>query len=67
MTIERSDKELIIKVPSNVDIEGVQQIIDYIRYKEVLSKSKATDEDIEKLSEELNQSWWDANKEKFDL
>ena len=67
MVIERSENEIIIKIPSNVNIEGLQEIIEYLRYKEILSKSKATAEDIEELADEVNKSWWNANREKLGL
>jgi hypothetical protein len=29
MIIERTDKEILIRIPNSVDVEGVQRIIDY--------------------------------------
>lgn len=65
MIIERTDKEILIRIPNSVDIEGAQRIIDYIRYQEITSKSKATQEDVDKLAEEVNKAWWEKNKETF--
>jgi hypothetical protein len=41
------------------------EVIDYLSFLEITSKSKATDEDIEKFSEDLKQNWWEENKENF--
>jgi hypothetical protein len=32
MIIERTDKEILIRIPNTVDLEGAQRIIDYINY-----------------------------------
>ena len=65
MIIERRKKEILIRIPNSVDIEGAQRIIDYIRYQEVTSKSKATQEDVDKLSEDVNGKWLEENKNVF--
>ena len=65
MIIERTDEEILIRIPNTVDIEGAQRIIDYIRYLEVISKSKATQEEVDKLADEVNSSWWEKNKDSF--
>ena len=41
------------------------EVIDYLTFLEITSKSKATDEEIEKLSEDLKQNWWEKNKESY--
>lgn len=65
MIIERTDKEILIRIPNTVDIEGAQRIIDYIRYQEVTAKSKAKQEDVDKLADEINRDWWNMNKGTF--
>ncbi|MEA3444645.1 MAG: hypothetical protein U9R19_07955 [Bacteroidota bacterium] len=65
MIIERTHNETLIRVPNYVNIEGVQRIIDYIRYQEVTAKSQAIQKDVDKLAEEVNQSWWEKNKDTF--
>ena len=41
------------------------EVIDYLTSREITSKSKATDEDIEKLPGDIKQNWWEENKENF--
>lgn len=65
MIIERTDKEILIRIPNYIDIEGAQRIINYIRYQEVTSKSKASQEDIDKLAKAVNKDWWEKNKDTF--
>jgi hypothetical protein len=65
MIIERTDKEILIRIPNDINIESAQRIIDYIRYLEITSKSQATQEEVDKLAREINKSWWNKNKGKF--
>lgn len=43
MIIERTKKEVIIRLPSYVDTEGLQELVDYLSYKEATAKSEAKD------------------------
>jgi hypothetical protein len=65
MIIESKDKEIIIRISSDVNLEDIQKSLDYIRYREIVSKSTATQADIDKLAAEVNQGWWDKNKHKY--
>jgi len=65
MIIERTDKEILIRIPNTVDIKGAQRIIDYIRYQEVTAKSKARQVDVDRVAEEVNREWWKKNEESF--
>ncbi|HEV8079201.1 MAG TPA: hypothetical protein VGP43_00710 [Chitinophagaceae bacterium] len=65
MLIERTNKEIIIKLPSSVDITGLQQLVDYLTYKEATSKSKAKQEDVDKLAKEVKKGWWNKNRNRF--
>ena len=67
MRIERENNEIRFTIPDNiVDIDEIQNFIDYIRFKEITAKSKGTSSDANKLADEINQSWWDKNKSRFE-
>jgi hypothetical protein len=65
MIIERTDKEILIRIPNTIDIEGAQRITDYIQYEVATSQSKAIQEDVDKLAKEINREWWEKNKDTF--
>jgi len=65
MIVERTSNQIVIKVSPKVDTFGFQRIMDYLDYLEISSKSKATQEDADKLADELNENWWANNREKF--
>ena len=66
MHIERtSNKEITITVSSSIDSFALQRLIDYIKYLEATSKSKAKQSDVDKLADEVNLSWWAQNRQRF--
>ncbi len=65
MIIERTSNQIVIKVSPKVDTFGFQRIMDYLEYLEITSKSKATQEDADKLADELNENWWAKNRNRF--
>lgn len=62
MKIERKEDELIIRLPANVDLSELQNMIDYLKYKEATAESKAKQSDAENLAKEVNKSIWDEVK-----
>ena len=44
MVIERNMNEIIIRIPSFVNIDGIQNMIDYLTYKEATAQSEAAEE-----------------------
>lgn len=65
MLIERTSNEIIIRLPSYVNTEGVQKLVDYLSYKEATAKSKAKQMDVDVLSDEVNKGWWEMNRSRF--
>jgi hypothetical protein len=65
MQIERTNKEILIRLSSGTDLVGLQRILDYLKFREIASKSKASQKQINKLSSESNSSWWNQNKSRF--
>jgi hypothetical protein len=41
------------------------EVMDFLTLLDITSKSKASDEDINELAEEIKQKWWEDNKESF--
>ncbi|MFW5700847.1 MAG: hypothetical protein ACOCWM_04080 [Cyclobacteriaceae bacterium] len=42
MIIERTNEEILVRLPSNVDLSELQDMLDYLKYRELTSNSKAT-------------------------
>lgn len=65
MTIERTKDEIILRIPAFIDMKEVQRFVDYIQTLEIISKSKATEEEIFTLSQEVKKGWWAKNRSRF--
>ncbi|MDX1939209.1 MAG: hypothetical protein SFU99_01575 [Saprospiraceae bacterium] len=65
MTVERTADEIIIRLPSSMDIEGIMEFLSYLQFKEITQKSQATQEDADRLAKEANKNWWERNKDKY--
>jgi hypothetical protein len=58
MILERTKDEILVRLPANLDVTELQNMLDYFDYKEKTTKSKATQKDIEELSETVNKNIW---------
>jgi len=65
MIIERTAKEVIIRLPADVNMDGLQRLVDYLAYKEATSKSKAKQDDVNALAREVKKGWWAKNRNRF--
>ena len=65
MVIEKTDSEIIFRLPADIDTAGFQRIVNYLKYKEAIRKSKGTDEQANALADESKKRWWSENKSKF--
>jgi hypothetical protein len=67
MILERTDTEVLVRLPANVNISELQNMLDYLSYKELTSKSRATQSDVDKLSMEVNKKLWVNIKKKRNI
>ena len=64
MQIQNNIDSLVITIPKGIISQNeIQDFLDYIRYRELVSQSKATEEEIESLSEEINEGIAKRNAE----
>lgn len=65
MTIERTQSEIIIKVPANVNVEGIQRLLDFLTYREATAKSKATQAEVDALVATVKKGRWMRHRDKY--
>jgi hypothetical protein len=65
MVIERTPREIIIRLPASIDTTGLQRLIDYLTYKEATANSKVTQEQVDKLANDIKKGWWKKNRKRF--
>lgn len=65
MVIERTNEEVIIRLPSYVDTDELQSLVDYLTYKEATAKSEAKQADVDLLATEVKKGWWAKNRSRL--
>lgn len=65
MKIERNKNEITITVSTGVNSFGLQRLIDYVKYLETTSKSKAKQSEVDAIARSANESWWTENRKRF--
>lgn len=65
MIIERTNNEVIIRLPANVNTNGLQQLVDYLTYKEATANSKAKQSDVDAFVKEIKSGWWAKNRSRL--
>lgn len=65
MKIERTNEEVIIRLPASVDTSDLQEMVNYLRYKELTSKSKATQKQVDSLVKQVKKGRWQRNKNRL--
>lgn len=56
MIVERTKNEILVKLSPKTNTSDLQDMLDYLEYKELVSKSKAKQKDIDDLAKEVNRS-----------
>lgn len=67
MRVERENNEIKLTFSEDLlDTSEVQNFIDYVKFREINSQSKGTQKQADELADEINQSWWEKNKHRFE-
>ena len=65
ITIDSSDDRFIISIDKKlINKDLLLQFLDNLRM-EFLARKVGFDKDIEDLGEEINEEWWEKNKDRF--
>jgi hypothetical protein len=65
MLVERTSKEVIIRLPASVDTEDLQNFLNYARYKELTSNFNVEQKEVDKIANQVNAKWWGKNRKKL--
>jgi hypothetical protein len=67
MKVERINNEIIVKFSPSTKTSKIQSILNYLRYEELTSQSKATEEDVTKLTKKAKRGRWEKSKKELGL
>lgn len=59
MIVERQNNEILVRFTASQSASRIQSILDYLRYEELTSKSKATEKDVDNLVKESKTNRWE--------
>ena len=65
MIIERTNSEIILRLPGDIKIDELQELTDWFRYLEVTRNSKATQSDVDTLVKSVKKGRWAKAKAKI--
>jgi hypothetical protein len=66
ITVEKTGDEMRVIIPSDaITPDRLNSFLDRLRFEEVAQRSRLTDEQVDRLAEDLKHDWWRANKEQF--
>ena len=63
MIIERTLNEIIIRLPGDMNIDELQDMTDWLQYKEATRNSKAKQSDVDALVNQIKKGRWNKRKE----
>lgn len=65
MQIQNTSDSLVITIPKGIiPTNEIQDFLDYLRYRELVSQSKATEAEIEELCDDINEGIAKRNAER---
>ena len=67
MILERTSTEILVRLPLSIDLSELQNMLDYLKYKELSASSKAKQSEVDAISVTVNKSIWTKMKEKRNL
>ena len=67
MIVERKDNEILVRFSAGTKASKIQSILDYLKYEELTSKSKATEKDIDNMIKKSKTDRWEKIKKEIGL
>jgi len=67
MIKERTKKEVIFRLPSNTNMDELQNIANLFEFESIGKKSKATQRQVDSLAKQIKKGRWSKTKLKMGL
>ncbi len=65
MIIERTKKEVIIRLSSKVNTDELQELANFFRYKEITSNYSTSQDVVNDIASDVNRNWYKANRDRL--
>jgi hypothetical protein len=67
MVIKRTKKEVIFRLSTGISVEELQEVADFLAFKEIVSKSKTRQSDVDTLVKKIKKGRWHKAKARLGL
>ena len=66
IAVETSEKAIRVSIPTDgMPAEAVNAFVDWLRVEAAARRSRLTEDEAWKLSEEIKSDWWSHNQSRF--
>ena len=66
ITVETTDAAVRVTIPKDaLPARQLNAFLDWLRLEEIVQRSRLTEEDANRIADEIKGEWWAANKERF--
>lgn len=66
IVVEKTETDVRVTIPKNaVPPKQLNAFLDWLRLEEIAHRSGLTQEEADRIAEEVKAEWWAANKQKF--
>ena len=67
MEVKKQNNEILVRLSAGLKTSKIQEILDYLRYVELTSKSTASKNDVDELLREIKKGRWERTKEELGI
>jgi hypothetical protein len=66
ITVEQTETDVRVTIPKDaVPPKQLNAFLNWLRLEEIVQRSHLTEEDADRIADDIKAQWWAANKEKF--
>ena len=66
ITVENTKTDVRVTIPrDSVPPKRLNLLLDWLRLEEIVQRSHLTEQDADRIADDIKAEWWTANKEKF--
>ena len=66
ITVENTATEVRVTISKDaVPPKRLNALLDWLRLEEVVQRSRLTEEDADRIADDIKAAWWSANKSRF--
>ena len=66
ITVEKTNADVRITIPKDaIPPKQLNEFLDLLRLEEVIQRSTLSEEQADRIANDIKSEWWTANKDKF--